>query len=166
MFSLKGYINKQTTCYLDFDKPDVIIQNGDHVPKIFECDYESDEEILISESDNESCLLDLSEDDSELQNEDVLPCREFCEVNTENLSPPPPKFPFDNTPGVNLPFDNNEILNLITTDTNRYADQCSNTFLQRFSCLKEWKPTDNAEVMMFLARQILQGIINKSIIEW
>lgn len=148
---------------------------------MFEFDYESDEEILISESDNESDLLDLSEDDSELENEDVLPFREFCEVNTEYLPPPPPRFPFDNTPDVNLPFDNDgertilryfeffwdsEILDLITTETNRYADQCSNTFLQRFSRLKEWKPTDNAEIMVFLALQILQGIINKPIIEW
>lgn len=44
---------------------------------MFEFDYWSDEEILIIKSDNDSDLSELSQDDSELVNEDVPPFREF-----------------------------------------------------------------------------------------
>lgn len=75
------------------------------VPKCFQFDYQSDEEIFISESDNESDLSELSEDDSELENEDVPPFREFGEISIENPPPPPARFPFYNTLDVNLEFD-------------------------------------------------------------
>lgn len=51
-------------------------------------------------------------------------------------------------------------------ETNRYVDQCSNRFQARFSRLKEWKPKDNAEIMVILALQTFHDIVNMPIIEW
>lgn len=45
-------------------------------------------------------------DDNELENEDVPPVREFCELIAENSPSPPPRFSLDNTNGVNLQFYN------------------------------------------------------------
>jgi hypothetical protein len=64
-------------------------------------------------------------------------CTEFVEIDMRNPSPSPPRFPYINTPGENLNFDEEaiilhyfeyffdaEILELITTETNRCAAQC------------------------------------------
>jgi hypothetical protein len=144
-------------------------------------DHDSDDDVLISESDNESDFSESSDDDSASENDNV-PFRDFVETNIENPAPSPPRFPFSNTPGVNLHFDdggevtilhyfeyfwNTEILDLITTETNRYAAQClSNAIWRRCSRLKDWKPTDIGEIFVFFALQILQGIINKPIGKW
>lgn len=141
-----------------------------------EVDYETDEELLISKSDYDGESESSDSYDSDSENEDVGPFREFFEINVENPPPPPPRFPYNGTAGVNMEFDddseetnlryfeyfwNTEILDLITTETNRYAGQCSSGILRRFSRLKKWTPTDNGEIMVFFALQILQGIINK-----
>jgi len=144
-------------------------------------DYESDEEVLISESEDEE--FSESDDDSDLddsEDEDVVMPNEFVEINVENPPAPPPKFPYLKTAGINLQFDDNasilqyfeyfwdkEIMDIITTETNRYADQFYHgAILKRFSRLKKWKPTVNSELFVFFAIQILQGIINKPRNEW
>lgn len=48
-------------------------------------------------------------------------------------------------------FLDEEILNLLTTETNRYAAQLLKTPLRPHSRLKEWENTSNEEMKLFLA---------------
>ena len=72
-----------------------------------ESEYDSEEELLISESGSDSETEEIfsetsNEDDSE--NEDVVPFREFVEVDLKNFVPAPPHYPFTNTPGISALF--------------------------------------------------------------
>ena len=149
-----------------------------------ESEYDSEEELLISESGSDSETEEIfsetsNEDDSE--NEDVVPFREFVEVDLNNLVPAPPRYPFTNTPGISIVFNkaepdildyfeffwNSEIMDLITLETNRYAIQSKPSgVLGKFSRWKDWQSTNNNELYVFLALHILQGIVCKPICEW
>lgn len=75
----------------------------------------------------------------------------------ENPTPAPPRFPCTSIPVINLPFRQDTdpdslyyfkyFWDLITVETNRYADQTKPSgILRKFSHWKHWKSTDNAEI--------------------
>lgn len=128
---------------------------------------DSDEEdINLSESGAEDCQSEFSdtsiEDESDEQIDgDWFPCNE----NT----PASQRFPFIGNPGCtfamhsnpnefdyyNLFFDD-DVINLIVTESNRYAQQT------RKVTAKPWIPITNNELHIYLAIKILQGMIKKT----
>lgn len=64
-------------------------------------------------------------------------------------------------------FFDDEILEMIVRETNRYADECigSKEPLPLHSRLKAWKPTDISEIKTFLALQIAMGLCKHSSIK-
>ncbi|CAH1986905.1 unnamed protein product [Acanthoscelides obtectus] len=66
-----------------------------------------------------------------------------------------------------LSFINNEVLELMVQETNRYAQQfLNNRQLRRSSRLRRWKNTDTSEMKRFLGLIMLTGIINFPRIEY
>lgn len=55
-------------------------------------------------------------------------------------------------------FLDNEVFNLIVTETNRYAGQLLSTPLRRHSRLNAWKETNTAEIKQFLGIIMWMGI--------
>lgn len=55
-------------------------------------------------------------------------------------------------------FLDEEMLNLLTTETNRYAAQLLSTPLRPHSRLKDWKNTNNNEIKLFLAIIMWMGL--------
>ena len=74
-------------------------------PKMLRADHKSDKNILISESGSESDFLESSDADIASEDNGAVQFREFVEVNVRNPAPSPPRFPYSNTAGVNLHFD-------------------------------------------------------------
>jgi hypothetical protein len=86
---------------------------------------------------NQCIFLTSDSEESEVENVDLQSARQFCEVNTHNPSPAPPRFPFFTTPQIHVSADTSggileflelffdgHFLNIIVMETNRYAEQC------------------------------------------
>ena len=140
------------------------------------------------ESDNDEYLSDNSsiwnnsddEENSESEDEDIANVRLWCRMDGNVLQPTPPAFPFIGTPGLkvtvpdlkeptdyfSLYFDN-DIIDYIVTETNRFADQ----FLEQneitpSSRAQEWRETNPNEMRVFLAVLLYEGIIQKPVENW
>ncbi|KFM61997.1 PiggyBac transposable element-derived protein 4, partial [Stegodyphus mimosarum] len=60
----------------------------------------------------------------------------------------------------------NNLIDLIVYETNRYAEQTIGSSISRkHSRSKKWKPTSKEEMQVFTALIILQGIIKKGTVE-
>lgn len=59
----------------------------------------------------------------------------------------------------------NEVIQLMVTETNRYALQISNNLLSPISRLKRWKPGTAEDIQKFLGVYLLTGILNFPTIE-
>lgn len=92
-----------------------------------------------------------------------------------------PRFPFTGQPGIKVPVDkkwtpldyvklflDDEIINIIVTETNRYADKFLKSKYSREENRKKygWTPVNSNEIWMFLAVLIYQGIIGKPKQRW
>ncbi|KAM7306084.1 piggyBac transposable element-derived protein 4-like [Ixodes scapularis] len=122
----------------------------------------------------ESPWKSLSSSDSDLSGDEVrASARDWTKVDTTN----PPA-----TPGVSAGLDENDTLDAvgylelllspdvmtqIVKETNRYADQHLATApISRGSRVKAWKPVTEAEMKVFFALLLLQGIVDKPVVEW
>ncbi|GFV00426.1 uncharacterized protein TNCV_3644041 [Trichonephila clavipes] len=85
---------------------------------------------------NESLLSDFSSDEETERSDDLTQVRNFCELDIRNLSLSPPRFPLIANPEVLLNIDlvngalqfrdiffDDNLLELIVSETNRYADR-------------------------------------------
>ncbi|GFV29141.1 hypothetical protein TNCV_4601731 [Trichonephila clavipes] len=98
---------------------------------------ETDSEISINDSGSiDSFSDDFDFDISDDENDDLRQARNFYEIDCNNLSAPPPRFAFTNTPEIRLDFDvssgkmqyyealiDNNLIDLIVHETNRYSEQ-------------------------------------------
>lgn len=133
----------------------------------------------MSDSESESDYVNLSEsgsesDDNEVESEEsehesnLNLERDWYPCNTNQPVPAPPRFPFVSSQGCTftLPEENdvlsyfqlffdNSLINLIVTETNRFAQQ------KLGSSSTTWSPVTVEEMNIFLAIHILQGIIKK-----
>lgn len=131
-------------------------------------------------SDNSSMWNDSSsEDNSESDNEEINNVRIWCRTQSNIPRPAPPAFQFEGKPGLkavgnledpldffNLFFDE-ELMNYIASETNRFADQfLEKTELTPSARAQNWKETDAKEMRIFLAILLYEGIIQKPVEEW
>ncbi|XP_035217417.1 piggyBac transposable element-derived protein 4-like [Stegodyphus dumicola] len=114
---------------------------------------DSESEISINDSgSNESSFSDFSSDEETESSDDLTQVRNFCELNITNPHSPPPRFPFTAKSSF--------------SETNKYADwTIHSSNLRRKSRAKKWEPTTKREIQVFLALNILQGIVKKSDVE-
>ncbi|XP_067121649.1 piggyBac transposable element-derived protein 4-like [Centruroides vittatus] len=130
----------------------------------------SDSEVecmVLSESGSESYVPSI--DDSSSSGSDTSStARNWCEADAQRYPTPPPRFPFTGTPGCRFstteviePLDyfklffDNELVNHITTETNRYA------LTKPQTSRSQWDTVSIQEMYMFFCVVILQGIIHK-----
>ncbi|XP_023244129.1 piggyBac transposable element-derived protein 4-like [Centruroides sculpturatus] len=129
---------------------------------------ESDVDYMaLSESDSDN-YIPSTDDSSSSDDARSDTARTWRETDTNVFPAPPPRFPFTGTPGcrfsrnqVTEPLDyfklffDDELVNLITSETNRHALTRSKT------SRKQWHPVSIEEMYLFFSIIILQGIINK-----
>ncbi|XP_067125019.1 piggyBac transposable element-derived protein 4-like [Centruroides vittatus] len=122
----------------------------------------------FSESGSEYNLSDVSDSESSVDSDQsISTARNWVDVDINNPSPPPPRFPFTGNPGCRFNINNVDplaffklffdlhLVNLIVSETNRYALQ------QPRSSRHQWEPVTVGEIYTFLAICILQGIVKK-----
>ncbi|XP_067121900.1 piggyBac transposable element-derived protein 4-like [Centruroides vittatus] len=122
----------------------------------------------FSESGSEYNLSDVSDSESSVDSDQsISTARNWVDVDINNPSPPPPRFPFTGNPGCRFNINNVDplaffklffdlhLVNLIVSETNRYALQ------QPRSSRHQWEPVTVGEMYTFLAICILQGIVKK-----
>lgn len=140
-------------------------------------EIDSDVESLISSSDDE-----FESSSSESEDDCLVGARDWCRLNVslQPPPPPPPKFPFTGDPGIKVfvsdsgdpleffqLFFDDEILDFIVQETNRYAeDFFGSTDLTPSSRALNWKDTDRREIKKFLAILLLQGMVQKPVERW
>lgn len=116
-----------------------------------------------SESESEDSYNYSSESESDDNREVGLlqSARLWVRVNPNQPEPSPPRFPFtgksklnfdveDKLSFFNLMFDD-ELVNKITTETNRYTNQQGRGVFRRIINGNKWKLTNNEEIRVFLA---------------
>ncbi|XP_040068000.1 piggyBac transposable element-derived protein 4-like [Ixodes scapularis] len=132
---------------------------------------ESDYEL---ESDSGESLIDyLTSDESDTEiDDDFDTARVWTKIDVGDIPRAPPRFPFVGSPGFKghleegdgaveyfEQFFDEELVDLIVAETNRYATQ----FLRSHhaSHIKTWRQINKKELMTFFALIILQGVIEK-----
>ncbi|GBM28228.1 PiggyBac transposable element-derived protein 4 [Araneus ventricosus] len=141
---------------------------------------DSESESSLNDSGSyESSFSDCSSDEEMESSDDLTQVRNFCELDITNPPSPPPRFPFTANPAVHLNIDlsngtlqfldiffDDNLLEIIVSETNKYADRTiRNSNLRRKSRAKKWEPTTKNEIQVFLALNILQGIVKKPDVE-
>ncbi|GBO24569.1 PiggyBac transposable element-derived protein 4 [Araneus ventricosus] len=129
-------------------------------------------------SESDSSYEDIS-DESDSDEDTLDAARNWCRIGQENLSPPPPRFPFSGNPGLNTRMDgsspieffcifsDDDIVGYIASETNRYAeDFIEKNDLTPSSRVQKWKDVDSSEIRVFLGIIILQGIVQKPLQMW
>ncbi|KAG8237447.1 hypothetical protein J437_LFUL015975 [Ladona fulva] len=144
-------------------------------------DSSDSEELSVSDSGSSSEDNELFSDIDEDPTAALLDARIWCPIHScQDPRPPPPRFPFTASPAVHLEKDgtldilycfesffDEYLINLITEQTNLYADQCiQSSFLKKFSRAKDWHPVKPGEIRVFFGLIILQGIVSKPVEEW
>lgn len=138
-------------------------------------------EEYISDDSNASIYSDDSSvisNDSDIEY-DPESLKEYLEIDINNLPPPPDRFFFTAVPSVHIQNDycdilryfeyfiNEEFINLIVIETNRNAEEGIKTEdRKRFSRKRNWKETNGNEIYVFITLHLLQGIVNKPVLEW
>lgn len=131
---------------------------------------ESEGSIFSDAFDSEQGESDESDDPAQL-----LPGRQWNEILPTVPEVCPPRFQFNLVPKVNISFQassgvlqyyehfiNNEIVDIIVKETNRYAEQLGNVAGKRkLKGRREWKLISPQEMHLFFALSILQGINKK-----
>ncbi|XP_064080608.1 uncharacterized protein LOC135197472 [Macrobrachium nipponense] len=127
---------------------------------------ESFTELESSGSEGDDSSLDDSSDDDSDTNTDtdtVMDETQWRRI-ADSTAPPPPRFPFTGTTGLNIPgniesmspldffhvFFDDELIELICTETNRFAEQCN-------ADPNTWHPVTPPELRVFLALNTLKG---------
>ncbi|XP_067129288.1 piggyBac transposable element-derived protein 4-like [Centruroides vittatus] len=123
--------------------------------------------MALSESGSESYIPSI-DDSSSSDGSDIDTARNWCEADANRYPTPFPRCLFTGTPGclfsttqVIEPLDyfklffDNELVNHITTETNRYA------LTKPQTSRSQWHPVSTEEIYMFFSVIILQGIIHK-----
>lgn len=133
-----------------------------------------------SSSENSS-LWDNSDDCNSDSDDDSLEnARIWCRLNEGIKQTAPPVFPFTGKPGfrITVPglkepvdyfqsFFDNEIMDHIVCETNRFADQfIEKNELTPRSRAQDWKATTVEEMFLFLAILLYEGIIKKPVENW
>lgn len=121
-----------------------------------------------SDIENESDTDSVDSDNSSVI--DLAAARQWHEVRLQNLPPSPPRFPFQGTPGVEVVFDpdasilqyfenffNDEVVNIICNETNRYASE----YIRTHRKAKPFAHLTSNELKVFLGLVILQGVVKK-----
>ncbi|XP_064103310.1 piggyBac transposable element-derived protein 4-like [Macrobrachium nipponense] len=131
---------------------------------------ESFTELESSGSEGDDSSLDDSSDDDSDTNTDtdtVMDETQWRRI-ADSTAPPPPRFPFTGTTGLNIPgniesmspldffhvFFDDELIELICTETNRFAEQCN-------ADPNTWHPVTSPKLRVFLALNTLKGIVKK-----
>lgn len=132
-------------------------------------------------SDNDDALSDSSSlwsrpdsENSESEVEDIRDARAWCRLNPEEPSPPPPRFPFSGSPGIQVRtiegtplewfnhFFTDDLVDYIVSETNRFAEPCLDGIdLTPSSRAKKWTETTREEMRAFVGLLIYQGIVRK-----
>lgn len=151
-------------------------EDSDSSISIEDAHYSSSEEEILEE--NNQNIVDSSSDDEIVTQhaEKRRICSETIaelvwKSSADNFTP---TFDFDqNIPGVTQSFTLNEdaleveyilhffdekLLNILTAETNRYADQTKNQRKMNFS----WQNVNNNEMYRFIAANILMGLVEKN----
>ncbi|KFM75059.1 PiggyBac transposable element-derived protein 4, partial [Stegodyphus mimosarum] len=145
-----------------------------------ESDSELDSDFSINGSESDSEVTDfyeslVSESESSDDGFVLLPGRAWAKIVSTSADHAPPCFKFWGTPKVNINFDpssgvlqyfkyfvNDNLVDLIVSETNRYAEQCQNSPVFRLSKnRKPWILVTKEEILKFLSIVILQGIVKK-----
>ena len=142
---------------------------------IYDFDESSDDAEKLS-SDEFSSDSEATDSDSDLLND----TRIWYPIDDQQSTPAPPRFPFSGQPGLQVPltderdplayvklFLDDNIMDTIVTETNRYAEQTlTRTPQQRLSRTRNWEPTSKDDMWLFRGVLILQGIIHKPRQRW
>lgn len=137
----------------------------------------------VDDSDNSSIWDEeesASDEDSESEKEDFADVRVWCKHDSNNLQPAPPAYPFEGNPGIKITginledpmaifnaFFDDEIMEYIASETNRYADQfIEKNDLTPSARARHWKETNLKEMRLFFAILIYMGIVQKPVEEW
>ncbi|XP_054715386.1 piggyBac transposable element-derived protein 4-like [Uloborus diversus] len=136
-------------------------------------------------SSNDSSDYSIYSDDEESSDEEnsaddnLANVRGWCKIDVSNCPPAPPRFSFQEKPGLTfdvvdgenpleyfLKFFDDEILNFIVKETNEFADDflINANITPRSRCLS-WKELTKEELQLFLALNILMGVNPKPKIE-
>lgn len=59
-----------------------------------------------------------------------------------------------------------KVIEIIVTETNRYAAQCQDNRYRPFSRSRRWEPVTADDIWVFLGILILQGIVGKPVQKW
>lgn len=136
-------------------------------------DYQANSD--ITSSDEEDILFeDIDESDEEVS---VGSAHQFCEIDPNNPTPAPPRFPFTGTPRTEISDDGvvgyfrmfftDHLVQNIVQETNRYAEEIiRNSTAKTHSRWKGWTATSVNEMLVFFAVIIIQGIVKKPTLEW
>ncbi|KAK9712038.1 Transposase IS4 [Popillia japonica] len=140
-------------------------------------DYEPSVEDELEQSGSSSSEDELSdvESDGEEYEDLMFQATQWCEIDTTlPISPAPPRFPFEGTPGIssninfeedinnctlqffNLFFDD-ELVNEIALQTNIYAGQVRT----EGNAKSQWRDVTINEIRLFLAINIMQSVVKK-----
>ena len=149
-------------------------------------DVESDDETIIyAGSCDESVNLSSDEfssdsDASESDSDDLTNVRVWCKVDPQQPSTTPPRFPFTGQPGLQVPVDDNNdplaylrlflddnIIDTIVTETNRYAEQTmTRTGHRLLSRTRHWEPVTKVDIWLFFGILVLQSLVHKPRQDW
>jgi len=137
--------------------------------------WDSDESANLS-SDEFSSDSDVS--DSESVN--VADARVWCRVDSASPPAPPSRFPFTGNPGLQVPladksdplaylclFLDDELIDHIVVETNRYAEQTlARTPQRRLSRTRQWEPGNQDDMWLFVGIMVLQALVHKPQQRW
>jgi len=126
--------------------------------------------------DEFSSASDAMESDSD----DVDNVRVWCKVDPQQPSAAPPRFPFTGQPGLQVSvadsddslaylrlFLDDDIMDMIVTETNRYAEQTmTRTVHRRLSRTRQWEPVTKDDIWVFFGILVLQSLIHKPRQDW
>jgi len=142
------------------------------------CYYESDvsDESVNLSSDELSSESEESESDSEA----LADVRVWCAIDLQNPTIAPPRFPFSGQPGLQVSltdcndpleylrlFLDDEFIDVIVKETNRYAEQTmTRTPQRRMSRTRQWEPVTKDDIWLFIGILVLQSVIRKPQQHW
>jgi len=119
-------------------------------------------------------------EDSDSDSDLLRDTRVWYPLDVQQPTAAPPRFPFSGQPGIQVPladdhdpvtylrlFLDDDIMDIIVTETNRYAEQTlMRTPQRRLSRTRNWEPISKDDMWLFFGVLILQGIVHKPQQRW
>lgn len=140
----------------------------------YDSDVDNDLDIASSGSESEFSESESDSDGSSTDSVDISVVRQWTEIRSNCVPASPPPFHFTAVPGILADFDNergilqyfehffnNEIIGIICTETNRYADN----YISAHARAKPFAELTPNELKVYFALVMLQGVVNKPEVE-